>query len=133
MNPILLTDVQSAGHADEVGFFGIALSHNAKVKKWSNRLARYNNKIDRLVEKISRAEDKLEDLGVDPDDLYAGWGFEDVKLDRTRSSNRGPYGGRTPDDPYGGRTPRGGRGLEDDDYDDDPRESAGLVLVGRLW
>lgn len=128
MDPITLTNVES-------GFLGIAIGRGARTRRLTRRLYKENRQLDRVLDDIERIEEKLERLGVDPDDLYEGWGFEDVDFARE---------GRNRVSRPGGVLGRGGRQLpsyEDDEQDsltdggddDGNLSTSGLVFVGRLF
>jgi hypothetical protein len=68
--PHLVSDptVLSAGIPNSGALFGIALTQESRIRKQTRRLLRALND-------IADAEDKLEDLGVDVDDIYDAYGY----------------------------------------------------------
>ncbi len=128
MDPITMTDVQAQGQGpgqdEEAGFMGIALSRKARIKKNTKKLFRLNSRLDKLMDEIEETEEKLERYGVEPQELYAGWGFDDVEFDRTPSRGRGR--GLTPLQRQ--PLPEGGDG--DPDIADG---SNGFMVVGNVW
>lgn len=78
MNPAMMTDDSAYGGAeddDEAGYFGIAITHDQRVRKNIDRLYRLVEKYEDVADKIEETERKLESLGVDVEDLYDSWDY----------------------------------------------------------
>lgn len=89
------------GREPKSGYVGIALTRDQRIRKNMDRLYRLHHKAEDVSDEIEEAEEKLERLGVDVDELYDSWnegyevqGYEDEEDEEPAPPRGGGYEGR---------------------------------------